>query len=74
MQSGRVTKFRWILQNEGLGDGCIQCRTLTVDPCLIGLDKAEVVLSVSGEDGAWSCSGRFEGVLGTGIFVPDANA
>jgi hypothetical protein len=57
-----------------LSDGCIQCRTLTVDPCLIGLDGAEVVLSVSGDDGAWSCDGRFKGVRGPGIPVPDANA
>lgn len=42
---------------------------LTAEPGLMGLDGAEVVVSVSGEDGG--CNGRFEGVWGAGIFVLD---
>lgn len=52
------------------------CRSFggSVEPCLTGLDEVEVVLFVSGEDGVWSCNERFEGVWGTGISTPGANA
>jgi hypothetical protein len=46
--------------------------TLTEKPGLIGLDGAEVVVSVRGEDGG--CNGRFKGVWGAGIFVLCASA
>lgn len=39
---------------------------------MIGLDGAEVVVSVRGEDGG--CNGCFNGVWGAGIFVLDVSA